>query len=448
MHRLFVRLLLIAMVWLTPAAASAICFVLPPLCQAYDRYDAIFDGTVTAIERLDLPSDAPYARNGRIGHRLVTFRVHDAWKGVETETVQLLLSGGYEVVIFESFHAAMGARYVIFAHRGRSGYLSTSDCTHSQQYADASESLAFLDSLRKPATGGRVYGNVVKHQAQSSFGPPGPVPLDARVILSGGGLSWETTTKEGRFDFRNLPPGDYLLTAAPSEALVGSTTRRFTLDSPRSCGKVEFYFAIDTELRGRLISTGGTPISLHGVDVVPAERWHERPLPRMETTTDPKGAFRIAGIEPGRYIVGVNLRDVLDDFEQFPRTMYGGDDPEIITVGAGDRHDLGTLTLKRSLQKPEFSVRLQWDDGRPASAADVWIEDATGGWVDGQDRLVSAGITDRRGAFTFTGRQGRNYVATIRARPRDPRSVITRSEPFSTDQEKAAVEVLLPRPMR
>jgi len=47
---------LAAALFLVPHDAFASCRIEGPLCQTYTRYEAIFDGTVAAIDRVDLPT--------------------------------------------------------------------------------------------------------------------------------------------------------------------------------------------------------------------------------------------------------------------------------------------------------------------------------------------------------------------------------------------------------
>ena len=135
MLRLLYRPLLAVVVLATAQPAFAVCVVRGPLCATWKDYDEIFDGTVMSIRRVDEEEDWGGKRR-MIGHRLVTLRVHDRWRGSSSERVELLLSGGYGVVYGESFNVEEGKRYVIFA-RHRSGRLTTSGCDPSIEYSQA-----------------------------------------------------------------------------------------------------------------------------------------------------------------------------------------------------------------------------------------------------------------------------------------------------------------------
>jgi hypothetical protein len=57
--------------------ARASCVASPtPLCATWQQtYDAVFDGTVVSIRRIDLPDQN--LRGRLVGNRLSTFQVHD-----------------------------------------------------------------------------------------------------------------------------------------------------------------------------------------------------------------------------------------------------------------------------------------------------------------------------------------------------------------------------------
>ena len=82
---------------LVPGDARGSCAAsMVPLCATWQAtYDAVFDGTVVSIRRIDLPDENFGGR--LVGHRLLTFQVHDQWKGNLGPTVDLLQYGGYGV---------------------------------------------------------------------------------------------------------------------------------------------------------------------------------------------------------------------------------------------------------------------------------------------------------------------------------------------------------------
>ena len=63
--------------------------------------------------------------------------------------------------------------------------------------------------------------------------------------------------------------------------------------------------------------------------------------------TDAPGDFEIRGVPPGRYVIGINLRDLPSNLNPYGRTLYPSNDTdgEIVTIGAGHAFDLGTWRL-------------------------------------------------------------------------------------------------------
>jgi hypothetical protein len=104
---------------------------------------AVFSGKVVEIRRHRRSEDI-FARVEAV------FRVERAWKGVEAATVS----------VFTASHSAtcgygfkQGRTYLVYAHRGAGGRLSTGICGRTRRLKDAGEDLKVLGAGREVAGG-------------------------------------------------------------------------------------------------------------------------------------------------------------------------------------------------------------------------------------------------------------------------------------------------------
>ncbi|MGB2716879.1 MAG: hypothetical protein WBC51_22040, partial [Vicinamibacterales bacterium] len=149
---------------LYPQRVSSSCLDLGrPLCQKYADYGVVFDGTVVKVEAI-YPDDFRSRNLEPIPHRLATFAVHRAWKGVNGDRIQLLLRGGLSrdgrmmTDVSNELRLERGSRYVIFGDVGPNGFVRASECSPTVSYHAAVEVLEFLYSLDRPPTGRLVTG--------------------------------------------------------------------------------------------------------------------------------------------------------------------------------------------------------------------------------------------------------------------------------------------------
>jgi hypothetical protein len=177
-------LLVLACLAVAPGA-YALCFVSPsgnPICQEFWQYDAVFDGTVTSIRQERGVASAEWIGLREV-HRVVTFEVHRTWRGESARSVQLVLPGGDGLWVEDTLVVKQGLRYVIFAGRMPSGHLSASECGPSALFERSKDALAFLESLSRPASGGRIFG-IVYDTTKRSEGVRFPA-VETELVLEG-----------------------------------------------------------------------------------------------------------------------------------------------------------------------------------------------------------------------------------------------------------------------
>ena len=411
----------------------------PAACELYKKFDIAFVGRAIHVP--------PNRAAGR-----VRFRLTQALKGVAGPEVSVLneesgMGCGYQ---FEE-----GQDYVVFAERNAAGAIDIGPCSstvwliHLPDFAGAefrresAEAVAFAESLRKPATGGRIFGEV---RIDVPFVSPddhddGQKPVDgATVILQGPGEGRRTTSIKGRYEFTGLPRGTYRVSvtmpdglpparsARPPEHLVEQGgflfdyppdyTRSVTIGDARSCGYAPFAAVFDGEIAGSIVNDDGTPAEGMTVEIFPSTIDPRRRDSFYGPTacTDSHGAYRFERLPPGRYIVGINLRDVLMPVRATPYRQPGDDGPSIIELGNGTHAELGVLRLPPPSAKRQIAGTVKWSDGRALRRVSVEVFEDRPGVLGSSSRTANVGAD---GAFSTELFEGRTYI--VKAEAADPR---------------------------
>ena len=217
---------LMAGVFISSVAASEACscasFDSPPACELYKKFDIAFVGRAIHV---------PPNRAGGP----VRFRLTQALKGVAGPEVTVLneesgMSCGYQ---FEE-----GQDYVVFAERNAAGYIDIAPCSDTiwqirvpdfagpEYRRRSAQAVAFAESLRKPATGGRIFGEV-RIDVPFDNHDDGQKSVDgATVILQGPEDERRTTSIKGRYEFTGLPRGMYQVSVTMPDGLPPARSAR------------------------------------------------------------------------------------------------------------------------------------------------------------------------------------------------------------------------------
>ncbi|OUM96574.1 MAG: hypothetical protein A9Z00_02950 [Thermobacillus sp. ZCTH02-B1] len=123
-----------------PAPVQASCAMLPSPEAALKQSDAVFAGTVLSVEdanRSDAKASAEPVR--------VTFRVTEAWKGVNRDRVTVRAAASD----IGNYRMAEGRELIVYADKTWFG-LSIGPCTRTAWLEHAAEDLAFLGAGKVP----------------------------------------------------------------------------------------------------------------------------------------------------------------------------------------------------------------------------------------------------------------------------------------------------------
>jgi hypothetical protein len=244
-----VALLVVALIVATASPARACSCVGPnPACQAFWTTDTVFDGRVVAIEAA-LPDERLGGRVVQFPEKLVTLDVAQTWKGAVSGRVQVATATTGPAC---GFNFKVGKRYIVFANERSMGRLpEVSSCTNTRLLADAGDLPEFLDSLSRPATGGRVFGTVKLYERSKSSGMT-ERPFDLAIRLAGDGVELTTRSLGGSYEFGGLPVGSYDVTATVPEgyAMYGGPSRSVEILDVHGCAETDYGVTVPERVYG------------------------------------------------------------------------------------------------------------------------------------------------------------------------------------------------------
>ncbi len=394
----------------TTVSEACTCMLSGPACQEFWQTDAVFDGTVMAIE--------PMARDLDLGNRtiavverLVKLNARQSWKGVDAGRVEVVTGNGGGDCGFEF---EVGERYLVFARRGPvDGRLHASICTPTQKFSATSEAARFFDSLTKPSPGGRIFGSVeLLPGPLDTSGTSKKTPMALAVRLSGGGVEKTITSTQGRYEFTNLSVAQYRIDLlVPDAYATHLPVRNVEIPHPHACAEESYGLSVNGRVAGQLLLPDGRVagrawVELRDADAPPGRQYS------MRTPTDDGGYFEFERLPPGRYIVGLGLRDAPNGMSPYDRTIYPGplSEPETIELPFGGAVQLQPWRVPR-LSEATLNGTVVWNDGAPASRIALMSWDVTGP-QGSQRRHGESAMTDERGRFSLRVWEGRSYALT------------------------------------
>lgn len=378
-------------------AHACSCVVGAPPCQSFFDVSAVFVGTVRSIDQ--------GAGASSFARRRIILDVVEAFRGVAGQRVEVDTgAGGGDC----GYPFEVGMTYLVYASVAKdTQVLTTGICTRTKPVSGAQEDLAFARSVTSaPATGGVVTGTVRNRDRRlvnpppnaSSFAPVAGVT----VVVECDGLTYRAESDDrGRFEVGGLATGACTPRVVPPDAMfVASPPPSVTIRDLRSCAALDIVLGFDGRIRGRIVDASLQPIAGVTVDaLVPGER---SPSYMYAAVTDAAGAYEIANMPPGNYVVGVNARRAYrpgaPSFGRaafFPSASSAGT-AQIVRVGEGEQVSLGDFALPSTAAFVQLSGEAVTASGSPAAGAKVYVIRPEPGFQVFSGPLVS----DAQGRFT------------------------------------------------
>ena len=327
------------------SANGCSCWPSRPPCQAAWSADAIFSGTVRAID----VREEETSRGKRMLATVVRFEVEQRFLNVPSGPVEVVTEG-YSTC---SYAFRRGEKYLVYASRLDDGRLTTTICARTRPLADATEDLQYLSALPAVGTGARVYGRItewVHHPADSVAVDHGPLENIVVGIHSAGRWHDVLTDRDGRYELRGVPPGPVSISVAAPFGFVAENPMEFNVTDLRGCIAADFALRAESAAYGVVVDEAGRPLSGILVDAVAAELAAYKPEAIFEPAkTDERGRFSFHSLPPGAYVFGVNVTKGRYKPQVGPTTFLPGTpvvtDAAVVELEAGIRSDLGVMRL-------------------------------------------------------------------------------------------------------
>jgi hypothetical protein len=394
MHSFVLTLALVPLLTSIAYACSCTGEELP--CQAYWDTPAVFVGRVISFAPSYEEERRTFNFELKQGSRVYRFAVEQAFRGVEGTEVEVRTSiGGGSC----GYYFSLGKRYLVYAgFDPKTGMYGTSICTRTRPLENAHDDLAYIfgqsDKKAKNGISGTVIMEAVNLTGRSYLKELGPAAGLEVAAQTGKRLFKTTTNADGRYEFRNLPPGQYRVYLWDEvnqeiwkQGIVWGTRYELGLSAgPKfNCTGADFSVRPKARVSGKVFDHEGRPLREARVSATLAAGAYkddDRVSFKSEISdyTEQDGSYVLDGLPPGRYLVGVNIDHTPEGRRPFAPTYYPGvrEKSAAAVVIISEKEKLEGYDLHLSLPLPEhgITVRVLMPDGRPAKGARVLLEDS------------------------------------------------------------------------
>jgi hypothetical protein len=354
--------------------------------SAAGRSAAVFTGTVLSITD-PVPPASPREAANRVRangprvlvppNRIVRLRVSEALSGVlpQAEVDVVTGMGGGDC----GFPFETGKEFFVYADRNPEGTLRTHICSRTRPVAQAAEDLAYL----RAAAGTPETGRLTVRTSYPGFSARPGIQIIAEAA---GERHSAVTNAAGDAVFENLPPGEYRVRSAADGDLPDDP--KFQLGAR---GFQEVTLIRTLRIRGRLITRQGQPATGTGIELR-STSGEQGPAAGVGDN----GAFEILLSRPGRYYLGVHLKEPATADSPYPRWFHPGTTEVASATVIEFSGKPGIQTYELTLPDPKL-VRLVegyafLSNETPANIIRLFA-------IDRDGQLIAQASTDPNGRF-------------------------------------------------
>ena len=130
-----------------------------------------------------------------------------------------------------------------------------------------------------------------------------------QLFFNGGTLEKTSTDEEGRYRFDGLPVGRYeIVPYAPSLILVEGKSSPITITDGDTIENIDFTLSRGGAITGRVTGPDGRPLILESIQIARTDKKDSSaafPFAGSSFATDDRGIYRVYGLQPGYYKVGI-----------------------------------------------------------------------------------------------------------------------------------------------
>ncbi len=220
-----------------PPTAACSCAGWRTPCQAFASSSVVFIGDVVSVEQT----------GGDFHMRL---RVVRALKGIEATTAELWSDASTSCGV----RLEEGKRYVVYTSLA-GGRMSIDACGYGRQLAPGEP------DPELPPTPGTVYGRVSRYDIDRVRGFKSLEPIASVRIGLDLPTGRVTTVSDqwGRFQFANVPPGEYQFSVDAGRGLTPWMPTPVVVSDREACVDTELVLEPSGRVSGRVLAANGTP---------------------------------------------------------------------------------------------------------------------------------------------------------------------------------------------
>jgi hypothetical protein len=305
----------------------------------------------------------------------VRVTVLEGFKGVGDGSVVELPSGNGSMC---GYDFEVGEPYLIFASPTESGALGTGLCSGNRRLSEVSTAvLNDLQDLRRGYGRSEIVGALVQSRAgDGSFAPLSNI----RVTASRGGKSFHAmTNKQGRFRIGLDGPGDFSISPdLPAALTLADANLAHATVAAHACAWVDLTAVNNARISGRLIAPAGVDVEAIPINVTSTNgRGRE-----LGAQTGADGRYEIAGIDPGEYVLGINIPCIPSTGLPFEKTLYPGvhndADATRFRIDGPVSLEGKDLPFSGPVARASVSVTVTTRDGHPVKGAYIQRSKACG----------------------------------------------------------------------
>lgn len=338
-------------------------------CERFNWADAIFVGKAVRVEKDE---------SGTFKKEFTIFEIRDVFTGKKTETIRIQNRSGFSCdTSFE-----LGETYLVFAAGNDSDGFGTGFCSGNLPIEYAADEITELRKLSGAKGDGKLRGLVQKETSKNRDDrfPLSDVQIEISELNSGRKL--EVRSNEiGRFEL-SAPPGKYKIKPIGPRGYIMSgmfddeETKQIR---PGGCTESYFVFSNNSRVTGRLLDIEGKPVRYARVELVPLADQKSSYLAGLSDESDANGDFTIDQVPIGEYTLSINYNSQPQPEHPFPTTFYPSgsnrSDAKILNVEFGASIEGLTWRLPDRLTEASITGSVVWEDGSPASGAEIKIFD-------------------------------------------------------------------------
>ena len=428
MNKIILRIAFVLLTIVTPYfsydAKACVCMPSRSPYREFQEARAVFVGKVVGskdVASTETIRDQTYTSY----ERFYQFAINETFKGLTKATTVEISAGTTNTSCYQGF--TVGESYLVYSFGESDDHLGSGACTRTTNLSHAAAELHYLRGLLKGVPEPRVYGAVMRIDADLSASKPTTrvTPLAGiKVLIEGKGKKFEVVTDQhGLFSLTRIPDGNYKASPVLPEKykLYFPEWAEFILRPQKELnyGRTQqgpsayasFDVGWNNNLIGRIVDAEGNPIVRAKISVWLARSPSPLLIRRDDYDHHAEGKFQFNGLNPGRYLLCADIRAPFTDKTK-ATTFYhtsadSVDQAREISIGENE-----TLESRDIQLPPGYVVRriegiLVWPNGVPVSGGWVFLSASNEPTED--EKAFDVGSTDAMGRFSVQAFVGAEY---------------------------------------